>query len=143
MQATDPGVPRTVSESFMRYVPAFRLAFALTLLVVSYLAVTPTEHKVSHLVSDKLNHMAAFLVLAALLDFSLPRIEFTVAKAGTLLAYGLLIEIVQYFLPFRQFSLLDLAVDALGLGAYALLCPLCHRLPILRERWQGGATRSA
>jgi hypothetical protein len=45
---------------------------------------------------------------------------------------------VQYFLPFRQFSLLDLAVDALGLAAYALLRPLCRRLPILRERWQGG-----
>jgi VanZ family protein len=82
--------------------------------------------------------MAAFLVLAALLDFSLPRQEFTLAKAGALLGYGLLIEIVQYFLPFRQFSLLDLAVDALGLAAYALLRPLCRRLPILRERWQGG-----
>ncbi|MBN8473875.1 VanZ family protein [Sulfuritalea sp.] len=132
-----------MSDRFLRYVPAFRIAFAVTLVVVSYLAVTPAEHKLSHLVSDKLNHMAAFLVLAALLDFSFPREEFTLAKAGALLGYGLLIEIVQYFLPFRHFSMLDLAVDALGLAAYALLRPLCHRLPILRERWQGSATRSA
>ncbi|MBK9021077.1 MAG: VanZ family protein [Sulfuritalea sp.] len=132
-----------MNDGFLRWVPLFRIGFAATLVVVSYLAVTPTEHKVSHLVSDKLNHMAAFLVLAALLDFSVPRVEFTIAKAGALLGYGLLIEIVQYFLPFRQFSLLDLAVDALGLAAYALLRPLCRRLPILRERWQGGATRNA
>ncbi len=127
-----------MNESFLRWVPLFRIGFAATLVVVSYLAVTPMEHTVSQLVSDKLNHMAAFLVLAALLDFSLPRQEFTLAKAGALLGYGLLIEIVQYFLPFRQFSLLDLAVDALGLAAYALLRPLCRHLPILRERWQGG-----
>jgi VanZ family protein len=127
-----------MNEGFLRWVPLFRFGFAATLLVVSYLAVTPMEHTVSQLVSDKLNHMAAFLVLAALLDFSLPRQEFTLAKAGALLGYGLLIEIVQYFLPFRQFSLLDLAVDALGLAAYALLRPLCRRLPILRGRWQGG-----
>jgi VanZ family protein len=127
-----------MNEGFLRWVPLFRFGFAATLLVVSYLAVTPMEHTVSQLVSDKLNHMVAFLVLAALLDFSLPRQEFTLAKAGALLGYGLLIEIVQYFLPFRQFSLLDLAVDALGLAAYALLRPLCRRLPILRERWQGG-----
>lgn len=127
-----------MNEGFLRWVPLFRFGFAATLLVVSYLAVTPAEHKVSQLVSDKLNHLAAFLVLAALLDFSVPRVEFTIAKAGALLGYGLLIEIVQYFLPFRQFSLLDLAVDALGLAAYALLRPLCRRLPILRERWLGG-----
>jgi VanZ family protein len=127
-----------MNQGFLRWVPLFRFGFAATLLVVSYLAVTPMEHTVSQLVSDKLNHMAAFLVLAALLDFSLPRQEFTLAKAGALLGYGLLIEIVQYFLPFRQFSLLDLAVDALGLAAYALLRPLCRRLPILRGRWQGG-----
>jgi VanZ family protein len=127
-----------MNEGFLRWVPLFRFGFAATLVVVSYLAVTPMEHTVSQLVSDKLNHMAAFLVLAALLDFSFPRVEFTIAKAGALLGYGLLIEIVQYFLPFRQFSLLDLAVDALGLAAYALLRPLCRRLPILRGRWQGG-----
>lgn len=132
-------MPLAMSDRFRKLVPAFRIAFAATLVVVSYLAFTPAEHKVSHLVSDKLNHMAAFLVLAALLDFSLPRVEFTVAKAGALLGYGLLIEIVQYFLPFRQFSLLDLAVDALGLAAYALLRPLCRRLPVLRERWLGAS----
>ena len=143
MQAPDPIASGAMNDGFLRWVPLFRIGFTATLVVVSYLAVTPTEHKVSHLVSDKLNHMAAFLVLAALLDFSVPRVEFTIAKAGALLGYGLLIEIVQYFLPFRQFSLLDLAVDALGLAAYALLRPLCRRLPILRERWQGGATRNA
>ena len=138
MPAPDP-----VNGRFLRYVPAFRIAFAVTLVVVSYLAVTPKEHTVSLLVSDKLNHMAAFLVLAGLLDFSFPRVEFNITKAGTLLGYGLLIEVVQYFLPFREFSLLDLAVDALGLAAYALLYPLCHHLPILRERWQDVATRNA
>ncbi|MBI5790194.1 MAG: VanZ family protein [Rhodocyclales bacterium] len=127
-----------MNDRFLRYVPAFRIAFALTLVVVSYLAVTPVQHKVSHMFSDKLNHMAAFLALAALLDFSFPREEFTATKVGGLLGYGLLIEIVQYFLPFREFSLLDLLVDGLGLGAYALLRPLCRHVPVLRERWQAG-----
>jgi VanZ family protein len=35
-----------------------------------------------------------------------------------LLGYGLAIEIIQYILPYRSFSLLDLAADAFGLLAY-------------------------
>ena len=127
-----------MNHAFLRRVPAFRAGLAATLLVVSYLAFTPLQHETTQLVSDKLNHLAAFLVLAGLLDFSFPREEFGGAKAGVLLGYGLFIEVVQYFLPFRQFSLLDLAADALGIAAFALLRPLCRHLPILRERWQGG-----
>ena len=36
----------------------------------------------------------------------------------SLLAFGLFIEVVQYFLPYRQFSLLDLAADGIGIWLY-------------------------
>ena len=51
---------------------------------------------------------------------------------------GLLIELVQYFLPHRQFSLWDLAADMLGLLIYPLGFPLLKRIPGLALRWISG-----
>jgi VanZ family protein len=58
-------------------------------------------------------------------------------KALPLFAYGLVIEIVQYHLPYREFSLWDLAADGLGLLIYPISYPLLKRLPILAPRWNG------
>jgi len=117
------------------YTGAFRIAFAVTLLAVSYLAFGHVEETPIASINDKLGHSAAFLTLALLLDFAWPRRAWGAAKLLPLFAYGLLIEIVQYFLPYRTFSLWDLAADTLGLLAYPLLFPLLRRLPGLALRW--------
>ncbi len=69
---------------------------------------------------DKANHILAFFVLAGLADLAYPGSSPARGweKWVSLLAFGLFIEAVQYFLPYRQFSLLDLAADGIGIWLY-------------------------
>jgi VanZ family protein len=111
----------------------FRAAFVLALVVGSYLATTDAVPGAVASVNDKLTHAGAFLVLAFLLDqcFS-PRLHaFWTPVALPLFCYGLGVELVQDFLPYRQFDLLDLLADCAGLVAYWLLRPLISKIPFL------------
>ena len=109
----------------------FRVMLVLSLLLIIYLATAELEHPVMTSVNDKFGHILAFVILAFLLDFSFPASSYNLSKILPLLAYGILIEIVQYFLPYRMFSLLDMLADAGGLVIYAML----KHIPILRLRW--------
>ncbi|MCU7906670.1 MAG: phosphoribosylamine--glycine ligase [Candidatus Thiodiazotropha sp. (ex Epidulcina cf. delphinae)] len=107
----------------------FRALLALALLIFSYLAFTPIEIYLDSGLNDKVSHALTFLCLAVLVDFSWPGSHWNPAKIVSLIAYGLFIEVVQGFLPYRMFSLLDLAADTLGLLCYLLLLPLLLRIP--------------
>jgi VanZ family protein len=107
----------------------------ISLAIITYLATTSLEFKVISSSYDMINHFAAFLVLALLLDFSFPNSRFNTDKIFSLIAYGLSLEIIQHFLPHRMFSLFDIGSDILGLFAYGLLIPFIKRLPILKDRW--------
>jgi VanZ family protein len=117
------------------YTGAFRVVFIVTVVLISYLAFGHVEETPIADINDKLEHAAAFLTLAFLLDFSWPDRAWGSDKLLPLLAYGLFIEVVQYFLPYREFSLWDLAADCLGLIAYPLTIPLLKRVPGLAHRW--------
>jgi VanZ family protein len=106
----------------------FRLLFFSALITIFYLAVIPRHISVIPDLGDKFEHLGAFLVLAFLLDFSFHPTGFNVKKFSFLLGYGLLIEIVQSFLPFRDFSLGDLVADTLGICLYCLSFALRKRL---------------
>ena len=84
---------------------------------------------------DKARHAAAFATLAGLTDFSFPHTRFGWRKAGALLAYGVFIEVVQYFLPYRSSEVLDILADVTGLVCYALSTPALRRAPFVRRRW--------
>ena len=107
----------------------------LTLLLVGYLSFAHLEETPVADINDKFGHTAAFLCLAFLLDFAYPRRVWGAEKLLPLLAYGLFIELVQYFIPYRTFSLWDLAADGLGLMLYPLALPLLKRIPGLALRW--------
>ena len=113
----------------------FRLALASAVIIILYLTTTPTDYEVVKNINDKLSHAFAFLVLSLLADFSFPGYKFSWAKTCPLFAYGMMIECIQYFLPYRSFSLLDIAADTLGISIYALSVPLVMRLPFLSQRW--------
>lgn len=102
----------------------FRIALAIALLGIGYLATTPVIIPVVSTINDKVEHLAAFLLLAFLSDFAFPRRPWNRRKYLPLLGYGLLLEIIQYFLPVRFFSLADLAADAMGLALYPVLLRL-------------------
>ena len=105
------------------YRSAFRLALVVTVLAIAYLAFAPLdEPPVTS--NDKLNHFLAFLVLAWLADRSFPAFYPKALVWGPLLGYGLLIELVQSFLPFRESSVVDFVADAVGILSYFLVFEL-------------------
>jgi VanZ family protein len=116
---------------------AFRATFGLALVVCSYMAFTPRQFSVIRHIYDKALHASAFCTLAFLADFAFPRSRFVPAKALSLVGYGILIEVVQHFLPYRSAEVLDVLADVVGLVVYAVMIPLLHRVPILRARWNG------
>ena len=114
----------------------FRQLLGVVLGLITWLATTALPGPVIFDLSDKLNHLAAFFTLALLSDFAFRGNSFWPAKFLPLLGYGLLLESIQHFLPYRDFSLLDLGTDALGMGLYAASVPLLRRHPPFAERWQ-------
>jgi VanZ family protein len=76
--------------------------------------------------NDKLQHVLAFALLGLLGCAAMPERARWRWVLPVLLGYGLLIECVQWWLPWREFSVLDLAADLVGL--LVVLGPL--------ERWQ-------
>lgn len=108
----------------------------ILLCVISFLATTSIQVPVMESVSDKIKHVAAFYTLALLADFSWPDTGFGFVKAVWLLGYGLAIEIVQYFLPYRTFSLFDLGADAVGMVLFWLSIPLLRHIYPLSQRFE-------
>jgi VanZ family protein len=86
-------------------------------LVVAYLAFLPSAESIGAS-WDKANHLLAFAVMACLADLGWPAKRHAPLRWGLLLSYGLLIEVVQHFLPLRQFSLLDWVADGIGILIY-------------------------
>ena len=82
---------------------------------------------------DKILHFLAFGTLAFLVDYAFPRRRFGFAKIILLILYGLAIEVVQSYLPYRSASAADLLADVFGIGTYACFIPLLKRLHLYRR----------
>lgn len=116
-------------------VVALRIILSITLVVIMYLATTPNSYPVIEDVNDKVSHILAFGTLAFLGDFSFPTSRFGLQKFLWLMSYGLLIEFIQYFLPYRESSLPDVLADCAGLIIYWACYRYLKYVPLLRRRW--------
>ena len=116
---------------------SFRVLLVIALVVCTYLATTRRHFTLVEHFSDKIRHALAFSTLALLADFSFPQSRFQAGKIAGLLGYGMLIEVIQYFLPYRSAEVLDVVADAAGLLVYAAVIPLLRHVPVLRQRWGG------
>lgn len=103
---------------------AARLCLIAAVAAIAWLATTDRSVPGLERLSDKLLHAAAFAALAWLVDLSFPESPFGPAKVAALLAFGVAIEAVQYFLPYREASWLDVVADAAGVATYILCRPL-------------------
>ena len=95
--------------------------FYLLLAIYTWLGVIPTDTLYIAGYNDKLLHFSGYIVLmnSCLLAYGTrPRKS---VMFGLLLLYSFTIEVIQYFLPWREFSLLDLLANALGLFTGQLL----------------------
>lgn len=93
---------------------AFKIAFWIALGCIEYLATTSYHIALVESLWDKFNHFFAFGVLYILLSFGYVGLKGW-QKAFLLLLFGAQIEIVQSFLPSREFSLLDIVADSIGI----------------------------
>jgi len=80
--------------------------------MIFVLALLPQDQAPQLNWSDKLNHIAAFMVLAFLLRMGF-RISYF-QSLGVLLGYGMLIEAAQYFTPDRSAEWADIGADMIG-----------------------------
>ena len=112
----------------------FRFALVVATLLILYLTTTPVQYEVGQEMNDKVSHALAFLCLSFLADYSFPGSHFSIRKIVPVLAYGVLIECIQYFLPYREFSFLDMVGNTVGLIIYMICIPLFQRMPLLKQR---------
>lgn len=102
----------------------YRLLFiiAIILTLVSTLSVVSKSVSV-HLINDKLGHAIMFFFLAFLCSHALGK-QFGFKAIFLLGMFGLAIEVIQHFLSWRSFSLMDWLADIIGIIAYDVI----HRL---------------
>lgn len=112
---------------------ATRLILGVILMFISWQATIRNGISVPVANSDKVLHFLAFYTLAVLVDFAFPRSRFGVIKIIMLIGYGLLIEVVQSFLPYRSAEVADLLTDILGICAYAVSIPLLRRFSLYQQ----------
>ena len=92
-----------------------KYSFFISLVAIEYLATTTTEIEVVQNSWDKANHFVAFMVLFVLLSFGYKHLNLA-KRIMLLLVFAVQIEIVQYFIPCRSFSLLDIFADMVGVS---------------------------
>ena len=91
-----------------------KILLVLAIGVILWLALHPSP-PISGLQLDKLNHLAAFFALALLTEYAFPSATVSALKLAPLLGFGLLIEVLQYWVGYRYFEWLDVAADAAGI----------------------------
>ena len=99
----------------------FKVIFFITVIVILYKALTPAgepffdfEH------ADKVVHMIAFFILSFLLNRSSSNIEKRIRNMLSLLAFGILIEVLQSLTGYRQVSVGDVLADLVGILLFQL-----------------------
>ena len=84
---------------------------------------------------DKIVHFGMYLILGALVTFESRRIttyyyKYIVKILIICVLYGIFIEVVQYFLPWRGFEFADMIADGLGAaaGIYGIKCLIFDKI---------------
>ena len=107
--------------SLIGYQPLWRTILILSALAILYLATTNEPYPIPSAPSDKLNHLQAFLQLTIVTRLAWPELSRIWIALGVM-GFGLMIEATQAQLPYRDFSLFDLAADGAGTVIGLLPC---------------------
>ena len=97
----------------------FKLALAITLLVVSYLVFSKPSYNINTIAHfDKIGHVGSFFVLAYLTYFAFKPRWYILAVV--LAFYAVFIEMVQSQLSYRSASVADFIADMVGILLFYL-----------------------
>ena len=95
---------------------SFRIILGISIVLISALSIQEIEVQPFINISDKLIHFSCFLYLTIISWLS--RIFYKELFLYVIvLGYGILIEIVQIYIPYRSFEFLDIFADFLGILA--------------------------
>ena len=92
----------------------FQILFFICLVAIEYLATTSSSIPVIEHTWDKANHFIAFFVLYILFSGGF-NIFTLLGKVSLLFLFAFQIELMQYFIPNRNFSLWDIFADCVGI----------------------------
>ena len=93
---------------------SFRIILGISVVLISALSIQEIDIKSSISLSDKLLHLFCFLYLTIISWLS--RIIYKELWLYVIvLAYGILIEIIQIYIPYRSFEFLDIFADFFGI----------------------------
>ncbi len=98
-----------------------QLFLMLLLIFVAWAALTPVYEPKPQLINDKLAHLLAYFALAMTTDHAFATTPFSLKKFSLLFIYGIGLEVLQQYVPGRDFSLLDMLANASGLLIYLLI----------------------
>lgn len=99
------------------------------------MAFLPPENAIHASLNDKVMHAFAFFVFAFLAQLAYPQSRYIVLISG-LAIFGAGIEIVQSYLPYRDFELKDWFADMLGCLIYFGLFSAWFKTRYLRYRYE-------
>ena len=95
------------------------LLFAIEVLaILLYYSIIPLIIPGEPSFMDKVKHFFAYFLLSFLIFMSTKNMNIAIFIAGI---YGLLMEALQFTIPFRSFSLADILVNFLGAGLILIL----------------------
>ena len=105
-----------------------KILLILAIGIILWLALSANPPRAAGLFDfDKLNHLAAFFVLALLTEYAFPSASVSALKLLPLLGFGLLIEVLQYWVGYRYFEWSDVAADAAGIAVFWVLRGVLRR----------------
>ena len=114
----------------------FKVVFFITVIFILYKALTPSTQNpffdFDH--ADKVLHALAFFVLSFLLNRSSSSISKRIRNMFSLLAFGILIEILQSFTGYRTVSIGDVLADLIGILLFQLSYSFLKAWQLLRRK---------
>jgi VanZ family protein len=114
----------------------FKILFFITVIFILYKALTPDSgnHFFDFNHADKFLHASAFFVLSFLLNRSSSSVSKRVRNMISLLAFGILIEILQSFTGYREVSAGDVLADLIGILLFQLVYSFLSYLRELKRK---------
>jgi hypothetical protein len=123
----------------MNHKTLIRIAFIIWMIAITVLSVLPYSD--DGIVSYKLTgsgmvvHFVGYFVAAGLLYWAYRRdsISFILFCGLIIFVFSVALEVVQYYLPFRTFNLVDIAANGLGIGLFVFLWAVDQRFVKMKK----------
>ena len=101
----------------------YKILFFIATLSILTLAIIPNGGGIDT-GWDKANHFIAFFTLSLLLNRASSTLSKRIRNMLSLILFGLLIEVLQYFISYRSASLRDVMADGIGIMVFQVMLSL-------------------